>query len=55
MITLSILLVALLAVVIVAAFITVVSGAGFIIAFGDVIVCGLIIGLIIKLFKRKKK
>ena len=54
MITLSILTVALLAIAIVAAVITVMCGAGFIVAFGDVIICGLVIALIIKLFKRKK-
>jgi len=54
MITLSVLMVILLAVAIVAAVITLMCGAGFIVAFGDVIICGLVIALLVKLFKRKK-
>ena len=54
MITLSILTVIVLAIVIVAAAIALVCGAGFIAVFGDLIVAALIIGLIVKLFKRKK-
>ena len=54
MITFTILLVAVLAVAIVAACIALACGAGFIAAFGDLIVCGLIIGLIVKLFRRRK-
>lgn len=54
MITLSILTVVLLAIVIFAAVIALVCGAGFVAVFGDVIVAVLIISLIIKLFKRKK-
>ena len=54
MITLSILTIILISIAIVAAVIALACGAGFIVAFGDLIVAALIIGLIIKLFKRKK-
>lgn len=55
MITLSILTMILLSIAIAIAVIALTCGAGFIIAFGDLIVLGLIIVLIIKLFKKKKK
>lgn len=54
MITLSILTVIALAIAIVAAVITVMCGAGFIVAFGDIIIAVLIICMIVKLFKGKK-
>ena len=54
MITFTILLVTLLAVAIVVASIALACGAGFIAAFGDLIVCGLIFWLLVKLFRRKK-
>ena len=54
MITLTILLTILLSVAIVVASIALACGAGFIVAFGDLIVCGLIIWLFVKLFRRKK-
>ena len=54
MITLSILTIILLAIVMIAAVITVMCGAGFIVVFGDMIIAALIITLIIKLFRRKK-
>lgn len=44
----------LLAIAIVAALIALVCGAGFIAVFGDLIVCGLIIWLLVKIFRRKK-
>ena len=54
MITFSILLTVLLAVAFVVATIALACGAGFIAVFGDLIICGLVIALIVKLFKRKK-
>lgn len=54
MITLSILTVVLLALLGVALLITLVCGGAFLAVFGDLLVCALIIGLIIKLFRRKK-
>lgn len=54
MITFTILLVTLLAVAIVVASIALACGAGFVVAFGDLIVCGLVIWLLVKLFRRKK-
>lgn len=54
MITFTVLLVTLVSLVIAAALIILAGGAGFIVAFADVIVCGLIIGFIIRLFRRKK-
>ena len=54
MITFSVLLIALLVVLTVAALVVLASGAGLILVFGDLIVCGLILWGIIKLFKRKK-
>lgn len=54
MITFTILLITILAIAIVAACIALACGAGFIAAFGDLIVCGLIIWLFVKLFRRRK-
>ena len=54
MITFSILTVSLLAIAIITAIIALACGAGFFVVFGDFIVCGLIIALIVKLFKGRK-
>ena len=54
MITLSVLLIALLVVAIVAALALLAGGAGLILTFGDLLVCGLIIVGLVKLFNRKK-
>lgn len=54
MVTFCILLLAALVIGFIAAIIAVACGAGFVIAFGDIIVCALIIALFIKLFTRKK-
>ena len=53
MITFLVLLVTIVSLLIAAALIVLAGGAGFILAFADVIVCGLIIGLIIRLFRRR--
>lgn len=53
MITFLVLLVTIVSLLIAAALIILAGGAGFILAFADVIVCGLIIGLIVKLFRRR--
>lgn len=54
MITLTVLTTILLSIAIITAVIALMCGAGFIVVFGDLLVCGLIIALIVKLFKRKK-
>ena len=54
MITFTILLIALLAAIIVTGIIALVCGAGFVVVFGDAIICVLIISLLVKLFKRRK-
>ena len=54
MITFTILVVAILALIIAATLIVLAGGVGFVLAFGDLIVCGLIIGLIIRLFAQRK-
>lgn len=54
MITFSILTFILLAAAIVSAFIILVCGAGALAAFGDLIVFGLIIAVLVKLFKKEK-
>lgn len=46
---------ALLVIVCVIAVIALIFGVGAAITFGDLIVCGLFIWLLVKLFKRKKK
>lgn len=51
MITFSILMIVLLAVAVILA----TCCAGFLAVFGDLIVCGLIIALVVKLFKPKKE
>lgn len=53
MITLTIILVALLSLIAAAALIILAGGAGFILAFGDLIVCGTVIWLIVRLFRRR--
>lgn len=54
MITFSVLLIVLLAIALVTAIIALVGGAGLIAVFGDLIICGLIVGLLVKIFRRKK-
>ena len=54
MITFTILLITLLALIIATALIILAGGAGIIVAFGDVIICGLIIFTIVRLFVRRK-
>ena len=54
MITFIVILVTLLSLGIAAALIALAGGAGLILAFGDLIVCGLIIGLLVRLFKRRR-
>ena len=55
MITLSILLGVLLAIAIALVAVTLVFGTGFIVVFGDIFVAAIVIGLVVKLFRRKKK
>ena len=54
MITFTILLVAILSMVIATVLVVLAGGAGIILALGDVFVCGLIIYLIVKIFRRRK-
>lgn len=54
MVTFGILLGIVLAAAIVIAAVALVGGAGLIAVFGDLIICGLIIGLLIKLFRKRK-
>lgn len=54
MITFAILLITLLVLAVIIAFCIVAGGAGIILILGDLIVCGAIIWLIIRLFRRKK-
>lgn len=53
MITFAIILIAALSLVVATALIVLAGGAGVILAFGDLIVCGGIIWLLVKLFKRR--
>lgn len=53
MITFFVLMVALVALIIAAALIITIGGAGIILALGDLIVFGLIIWLIVRLFRRR--
>ena len=53
MISFLIILVALLSLVLAAALVLFAGGAGFILAFGDLIVCAGIIWLIVRLFRRR--
>ena len=55
MITLSVLTVISLLIAVIAAAITLACGAGFILAFGDIIVAALIVVLIAKLFTKNNK
>lgn len=52
MITLFVLVVTILSLIIAAALIVLAGGAGLILALGDLIVCGLIIWAVIRLFRR---
>lgn len=54
MITFTILLVTLLSLAIAVALVVLAGGAGLVLAFGDLIVCGLFIWLIVRLFRRRK-
>lgn len=54
MITLTIILVALLSLFIAAALIALAGGVGVILAFGDLFICGLIIWLIVRLFRGRR-
>jgi hypothetical protein len=54
MITFTILLIALLIFSVIAAFCIVAGGAGIILIFGDLVICGAIIWLLIRLFRQKK-
>ena len=54
MITFTMLLITLLALIIATALIIIAGGAGVILALGDLIVCGAIIWLIVRIFRRKK-
>lgn len=54
MITFTILLITLLAFLIISAICIIAGGAGIILLLGDLIICGAIIWLIIRLFRRKK-
>ena len=55
MIIFTILLIAVIALAIIGLALAIASGAGFMLAFGDIVVFGLIVWLIIKIFRRKKK
>lgn len=54
MFTFAILLIALLLFAVVAAICIIAGGAGIILILGDLVICGAIIWLIIRLFRRKK-
>lgn len=54
MVTFLVLLTIVVSVVIAAALVVLAGGAGLILGLGDLIVCGLIIGLIIRLFRRRR-
>lgn len=54
MITLSILLTVLITIAIVAAIFILVGGGAFVVAFGDLIVCGMVIWLVVRLFRRRR-
>lgn len=54
MVTFTVLTIVLLSLVIATALVILAGGAGVILALGDFIVCGLIIWLIIKLFRRRR-
>ena len=54
MILFTILLAIIIAAAVIGLVVAIISGASFIVAFGDVFVFGLIVWMIIKIFKRKK-
>ena len=54
MFTFTIILVTILSLILATALIILAGGAGLIVAFGDLIVCGLIIGLVVRLFRRMR-
>lgn len=54
MITFTVLLIALVAIAIAAALIFLVGGTGILLAFGDLIVCGFLIWLIVRIFRRRR-
>lgn len=54
MVTFAILLITLLIFAVIAAFCIVAGGAGIILIFGDLVICGAIIWLLVRLFRRKK-
>ena len=54
MITFAIIMIALLSLVAAVALIVLAGGAGVLLAFGDLIVCGGIIWLLVKLFRRRR-
>ena len=54
MITFAILLIAAIIVAIIAAYVIIICGAGIFAVFCDLIIFGLIIALLVKLFRRKK-
>ena len=54
MITFTVLLITVLSLIAATVLIVLAGGAGVILACSDLIVCGLIIGLIIRLFRRRK-
>lgn len=54
MITFIAILIGLLSLIIAAALIALVGGAGIFLVFGDLIICGLIIWFIVKLFRRRR-
>lgn len=55
MITFGMLLIALIVLSIMTAFIVLIGGVEFVLAFGDLIIFGLIVWTLIKLFKRMRK
>lgn len=52
MVTFAVILITILSLIIAAALIIIAGGAGFILAFADLIVCGLIIVFIVRLIRR---
>ena len=54
MITFTIVLITLLSLGFAAALIVLAGGAGVVLAFGDLIICSLIIWMLVKLFRRRK-
>jgi hypothetical protein len=54
MITFTVLLIAVVALAIAAALIFLVGGTGILLAFGDLFVCGFLIWLIVRIFRRRR-